>query len=88
MNAPHFYSISDFMVKFHPETGNVILWKELDILNPWHMDSNHLFNKHNCFCIQWKAGPGLLNIAKKITASTISYLRGAILPPQGSLLCA
>lgn len=39
MNAPHHYSISDFMVKFHPDTENVMLWKELDILNPWHMDS-------------------------------------------------
>lgn len=39
MNAPHCYSISDFMVKFHPDTGNVILRKELDILNPRHMDS-------------------------------------------------
>lgn len=58
MNAPHFYSTSDFMVKFHPETGNVILGKELDILNPWHMNSSHLLNKHNCFAFNGKLDLG------------------------------
>jgi hypothetical protein len=31
MNAVHLYSISDFMVKLYPETGNIILQKELNI---------------------------------------------------------
>lgn len=42
MNVTHFYLIPDFMVKFHPETGNDRLLKELDILSSRYMGSSHL----------------------------------------------